>query len=90
MKIDGKIILITRARSSIGRALAIVAFALPSFSTSPSQAMETTIEQMPPGLETRFALSALPPALRDKANVHLLDPKTGYKLSRQGTLIAAC
>jgi hypothetical protein len=90
MKIDSKTILITGAERGIGRALAIFAFSLLTFSTSPSQAMETTIEQMPAGLETRFALSALPPALRDKATVHLLDPKTGYKLSRQGTSGVTC
>jgi hypothetical protein len=42
-----------------------------------SQATETTIAPMPAELETRFALSALPPALRDKATVYLLDPKKG-------------
>jgi hypothetical protein len=57
---------------------------------SASQAAETTIEQMPAQLETRFALSALPPALRDKATVYLLDPEKGYQLSRQGTSGVAC
>jgi hypothetical protein len=41
-------------------------------SASPSQATETTIEQMPAELETQFALSALPRAMRDKATVYLL------------------
>jgi hypothetical protein len=50
----------------------------------------TTLEQMPAKLETQFALSALPPALRDKATVYLLDPKKGYQLSRQGTSGVAC
>ena len=50
----------------------------------------TTIEPMPPQLETRFALSALPPALRDRASVYLLDPGKGYQLSRQGTSGVAC
>ena len=45
---------------------------------------------MPSKLETRFALSALPPALRDKATVYLLDPKKGYQLSRQGTNGVTC
>lgn len=48
------------------------------------------IEQMPAELETRFALSALPPAMRDRATVYLLDPKKGYQLSRQGTSGVAC
>ncbi|MBI1774364.1 MAG: hypothetical protein HYR63_03360 [Proteobacteria bacterium] len=59
-------------------------------SVSPSQAAETTIEQMPAKLETQFALSALPPAMRDKATVYLLDPTKGYHLSQQGTSGATC
>ncbi len=51
---------------------------------------ETTIEQMPAKLETRFALSAVPPALRDQATVYLLDPKKGYQLSQQGTSGVTC
>jgi hypothetical protein len=45
---------------------------------------------MPAKLETQFALSALPPALRDLATVHLLDPEKGYQLSRQGTSGVTC
>ncbi|HSD16414.1 MAG TPA: hypothetical protein VLC71_04025, partial [Thermomonas sp.] len=45
----------------------------------------TTLEAMPAELETRFALSALPPALRDGATLYLLDPASGYRLARQGT-----
>jgi hypothetical protein len=56
----------------------------------PSQATETTIELMPAQLETQFALSALPPAMRDQATVYLLDPKKGYQLSRQGTSGVTC
>lgn len=50
----------------------------------------TTIERMPEQLETRFALSALPPALRDKASVYVLDPSKGYRLARQGTNGLTC
>lgn len=57
---------------------------------APTQATETTIEQMPAKLETRFALSAAPPALRDEASVYLLDPERGYRLSRQGTSGVTC
>lgn len=53
-------------------------------------AADTTLDQMPPELETRFALSALPPTLRDKATVFLLDPRTGYTLSHQGTNGLSC
>lgn len=44
----------------------------------------TDLEAMPAELETRFALSALPPALREHATVYLLDPASGYRLARQG------
>lgn len=57
---------------------------------SPSQAAKTTIEQMPAKLETQFALSAVPPALRDQATVYLLDPGKGYQLARQGTSGVTC
>src|SRR6266487_3500619 len=59
-------------------------------SASPSQATETTIAQMPAKLETQFALSALPRAMRDKATVYLLDPTKGYQLSQQGMSGVTC
>src|SRR5688572_4384967 len=55
-----------------------------------AQSTETTVEQMPAKLETQFALSAVPVGLRDQATVYLLDPKTGYHLSRQGTSGVTC
>ena len=66
--------------------LAIAAMA----GAAPAHAADTTLDQMPPQLETRFALSALPQALRDKATVYLLDPTSGYKLSREGASGIAC
>jgi hypothetical protein len=45
----------------------------------------TDLEAMPVELETRFALSALPPALRDEATLYLLDPASGYRLARKGS-----
>ncbi|MBA1144215.1 hypothetical protein [Mesorhizobium neociceri] len=57
---------------------------------SAAQAADMTIDQMPAQLETRYALSALPPALRDKATVYLLDPAKGYQLARQGTSALTC
>src|SRR5712675_1428535 len=53
-------------------------------------AADTTIEQMPPRLEMQFALSALPPAMRDQATVYLLEPKSGYQLKYQGTSGVTC
>jgi len=60
--------------------------------TAPAVAAQTTaaIKQMPAELEARFALSAAPPAVRGKAAVYLLDPKSGYRLSQQGSNGVAC
>jgi hypothetical protein len=70
--------------------LPVVAIGLACLSTCPVQASEPAIERMPVELETAFALSALPPALRDKASVYLLDPATGYQVSRQGSSGVTC
>ena len=71
--------------------LAIITISLIAVGRSASsQVTETTIEQMPAKLETQFALSALPRAMRDKATVYLLDPTKGYQLSQQGTSGVTC
>ena len=70
---------------------ALVALSLVGLATATQgRANETTIEPMPAKLETQFALSAVPPALRDRASVYLLDPKKGYYLSKQGTSGVTC
>jgi hypothetical protein len=70
---------------------ALVAISLAGMAAvSSGQAAETTIEQMPAKLETQLALSAVPPRLRDRATVYLLDPKKGYHLSKQGTSGVTC
>jgi hypothetical protein len=70
---------------------ALVAVGLAGTAAVPSsRAAEIALEPMPAKLEMQFALSALPPALRDKATVYLLEPKKGYQLSRQGTSGVAC
>jgi hypothetical protein len=48
-------------------------------------AANVKLERMPESLESRYALSALPPHLRDGATVYLLDPAKGYAVSRKGT-----
>jgi hypothetical protein len=40
---------------------------------------------MPVDLETDYALSALPPHLRNAATVYLLDPQKGYYVGRKGS-----
>jgi hypothetical protein len=56
-----------RRAAKITVALPIIAVGLIGVSAPLSRATETTIEQMPAKLETQFALSALPPAMRDQA-----------------------
>ena len=75
---------------NITLALPVIAISLIGVSARPGQATDTVIEPMPAKLETQFALSALPPALRDRATVYLLDPEKGYQLSRQGTSGVTC
>ena len=48
------------------------------------------LEKMPEALEMRFALSALPPHLRDGASVSILDPQGGYAAYRRGTNGFSC
>ena len=43
------------------------------------------LEKMPVDLETDYALSALPPHLRNDATLYLLDPQKGYYIARRGT-----
>jgi hypothetical protein len=57
-------------------------FAIPGFGQSTAGWL---LDKMPPDLEMEWALSALPPHLRDSATVYLLDPKKGYYLARKGT-----
>jgi hypothetical protein len=40
---------------------------------------------LPADLESRLALSALPPHLRDAATVYTLDPAVGFRIARPGT-----
>ena len=73
------------------RRVAALAISLAGMSAAPPvHATETTIEQMPAGLETRLALSAAPRALRYRATVYILDPGKGYLLARQGTGGVTC
>lgn len=84
-----------RFRSLTVLALAAIGPALAPAHASPRESVAagmpgTSLAAMPAELETRFALSALPEALRDEASVHLLDPDSGYRLARQGGNGVAC
>ncbi len=67
------------------RTFSFVALAFVSFQSFGQSSGDWKLEKMPVDLETDFALSALPPHLRDAATVYLLDPEKGYYISRQGT-----
>jgi hypothetical protein len=54
------------------------------------QVKNAGIEQMPVELEVRFALSALPPAMREAATVYRLDMRKGYLVAQQGKSGVAC
>jgi hypothetical protein len=70
---------------------AIAALGLAGMASAGSApANDTTLEAMPAQLETQFALSAAPPALRERASVYLLDPKKGYALSKRGSSGVTC
>ncbi len=59
-------------------------------SNGSAEALSPKLEQMPQSLEVHFALSALPPHLRDGATVYLLDPAKGYILNHKGTNGFSC
>lgn len=66
------------------RLFAIAAW-LAAFCPVLALAQDWMLEKMPVDLETEFALSALPPRLREGATVYLLDPAKGYYVGRPGT-----
>jgi hypothetical protein len=70
--------------------LALAAISFAGTVAAEGKQPSTTLEPMPPKLEMQFALSALPPALRDKATVYVLDPGKGYRVARQGTSGLEC
>jgi hypothetical protein len=55
-----------------------------------ADALSPKLEKMPESLEVRFALSALPPHLRDGATTYVLDPAAGYVVNRKGTNGFSC
>ncbi|MBS0199851.1 MAG: hypothetical protein JSR70_05325 [Proteobacteria bacterium] len=66
------------------------AVALACTGITAAHAGEPRLAPMPAALESRFALSALPPALRGDATVFLLDPSKGYRLAHQGANGVSC
>jgi len=63
----------------------IVGSILGMLASTPGHPLPAPLAAMPESLEVRWALSALPPQLREQANVYVLDPAKGYRLYRAGT-----
>jgi hypothetical protein len=76
------------------KVLALAAMALLAATThAPASAADTkeaSLTPMPEALEVRLALSALPPALRNDATVHVLDPAKGYRPVGKGSSGVTC
>ena len=62
--------------------ISIQSFAQNSVAAGPA---DWELEKIPTDLETDFALSALPPHLRNEATVYLLDPAKGFYIARKGS-----
>jgi hypothetical protein len=66
--------------------IAVVLALLVSLTASAQSAEKIRkLEPLPRDLEIRLALSALPPHLRDKATVYVLNPDKGFEVARKGT-----
>lgn len=69
---------------------ALAGFARSDGQSEPATGPHGPLEKMPVSLEVRYALSALPSTLRDKAAVYVLDPAKGYILERAGSNGQSC
>lgn len=67
-------------------AIAVVAGLLQATSAgAQSSQAAKELEPLPRELEIELALSSLPPHLRDKATVYVLNPAKGFELAREGS-----
>lgn len=65
--------------------ITVIAGLLFSLTASAENKVTNKIQPLPRDLEIQLALSALPPHLRDKATVYVLDPAKGFEVARKGT-----
>ena len=78
------------------RVFVLVAFGSASCVGQPGNAgaardsINVKLEKMPQSLEVRFALSAIPPHLREGATTYTFDPSSGYVVSHRGTNGFSC
>ena len=73
----------------MARHLTLLLLALVGATANASEATPA-LTPLPESLEIRFALSAVPAALREKATVYVLDTAKGYRIARQGSSGIAC
>lgn len=67
-------------------AIAVIAGLLCStMASAQTSAATNKVDPLPRDLEIQLALSALPPHLRDKATVCVLNPAKGFEVARKGT-----
>lgn len=66
----------------VGIAGGVAMAQVPTQNTQAVEKPRPVLQRMPESLEIQFALSALPPSLRDKASVYVLDPSKGFILIR--------
>ena len=78
-------ITMTKTAKNCRRALLLTAILFISTQNFAQGTADWRLEKMPVDLETDYALSALPPHLRNDATVYLLDPQKGYYVVRQGS-----
>ena len=76
---------ITKTAQNSKRTLLFIFILFTSAQSFAQTASDWQLEKIPVDLETDYALSALPPHLRDGATVYLLDPQKGYYVGRQGS-----
>jgi hypothetical protein len=70
--------------------LLVVGATVGSAQQSSVGASANSLEPLPRDLETKLALSALPPYLRADATLYVLDPTRGYVMARKGTNDFTC
>ncbi|HEY0660024.1 MAG TPA: hypothetical protein VGD21_01675 [Lysobacter sp.] len=70
--------------------MAVVMIGLAAAPAHAGETTATTLQPMPEALEIRYALSALPRPLRERATAYVLDPATGYRVARQGSSGVEC
>ena len=72
-------------RKNLRKALSVLVILFTAIQSFAQKPIGWELEKMPVKLESDFALSALPPQLRQKATVYLLDPKKGYYVAHKGS-----